>query len=63
MYYIDLKLQPLCHEILYYVSDDHSRVVLEEDPTEPDSDYINANFIDVSNFRLPSVNGLKNDVK
>ncbi|XP_060595667.1 receptor-type tyrosine-protein phosphatase kappa-like [Ruditapes philippinarum] len=25
---------------------DHSRVVLDEDPTEPDSDYINANFID-----------------
>ncbi|KAL4235661.1 Protein tyrosine phosphatase [Mactra antiquata] len=25
---------------------DHSRVVLDDDPTEPDSDYINANFID-----------------
>lgn len=32
----------------FHVADDHSRVVLEEDPDEPDSDYINANFIDVS---------------
>jgi len=34
--------------IISTIADDHSRVVLEEDIDEPDSDYINANFIDVS---------------
>ena len=33
--------------IYYYISDDHSRVVLKVIPDEPDSDYINANFLDV----------------
>lgn len=32
----------------YYFSDDHSRVVLDKVDGDPDSDYINANWIDVS---------------
>ena len=36
------------HVSILYFSDDHGRVVLEEDQSEPDSDYINANYIDVS---------------
>ena len=42
--------------VIYWISivflsliiDDHSRVRLEEIPNTPGSDYINANFIDVS---------------
>lgn len=31
--------------------DDHSRVKLLENPGVPGSDYINANFLDVSKFK------------
>ena len=35
---------------LFYCSytDDHSRVILDKEEGDPDSDYINANYIDVS---------------
>lgn len=33
---------------MFYISDDHSRVVLTPIASEPNSDYINANYIDVS---------------
>ena len=33
--------------IVHLISDDHSRVILSEDPQVEGSDYINANYIDV----------------
>lgn len=34
--------------MLWIISDDHSRVKLEYLPDDPHSDYINADYIDVS---------------
>ncbi len=31
-----------------FYPDDHSRVILEPEEGDPDSDYVNANYIDVS---------------
>lgn len=44
------KLILLAHQPIKYSNfpDDHSRVKLSEIPGRPGSDYINANFIDVS---------------
>lgn len=33
-----------------YVPDDYNRVVLDSIPREPDSDYVNASYVDVSNI-------------
>ena len=35
-------------EKLYFYSDDFNRVVLEPEEGVPDSDYINASYVDVS---------------
>ena len=36
--------------------DDHSRVILDKEEGDPDSDYINANYIDVS-LKIRSICG------
>ena len=35
------------------IADDHSRVILDRTHSEPNTDYINANFIDVSYLYSP----------
>ena len=42
----------------FILSDDHSRMILDKEEGDPDSDYINANYIDVSlslKTRLPNL--------
>ena len=34
----------------YFFADDYNRVVLEPDESNPDSDYINASYVDVSSL-------------
>ena len=36
--------------IFFIVADDHNRVILEPEDGVPDSDYINASYVDVSNL-------------
>ena len=43
-----MREQFIIHPFLSLPSDDHSRVYLEQYVDVPGSDYINANFIDVS---------------
>ena len=38
-----------CDEATEIISDDYNRVVLEMEEGVPDSDYINASYVDVSN--------------
>ena len=33
---------------IFFFSDDHNRVILEPEEGVPDSDYINASYVDVS---------------
>ena len=41
-----------------FPADDHSRVRLTEDPNREGSDYINANYIDVSSAIIKEINNL-----
>lgn len=40
----------MCY-LFFYFSDDYNRVVLDQLPDVPDSDYINASYVDVSTSR------------
>ena len=39
-----------CVSLLLFFSDDHSRVILSLTENDPESHYINANYIDVSDI-------------
>lgn len=45
---INIKGKHFC--FFFYLSDDYNRVVLDQLPDVPDSDYINASYVDVSNI-------------
>ena len=38
--------------MLFYVSDNHTRVILDKVEGDPESDYVNANYIDVSELSI-----------